>query len=456
VADVVLAWLRGVWAGRIGIVDHDTVSRSNLHRQVLHGEATIGWLKVDSAKAALQRYPFPLAYAEVERADACPLQRLNPHVRVTTHDEALSPSNALALLQPYSLILDCTDRPLTRYLISDACVLSGKPLVSGAALGFNGQLAVYNWGPDSPCYRCVWPRVAKQPAGKGTCEEEGVLGPVTGVIGTLMALEAVKIIAGLARTSAAVEPDPSRPALIAGPPRAPLTTEAEPTPPGLLIFSALSPASPFRTFKLRRRQPHCRSCGSPPADSTLSGKIVDLEREDYNAFCGGPEVDQDRSGLEDDGTGLARISATVRLRFRPRPIRPYTAYWPVPSIRSQDLASRLASADALPNFIDVRTAEQFSIISIPGSRSRSPFSLSQEHINADPLAHRSLGRQMSPLPTFSPSLSTTSPPPPAEPRTLSSSVDAATTRKTRRAPWPRLRDRLTRNGRSQLSTSGAG
>lgn len=127
--------------------------------------------------------------------------RLNPHVEITTYAEALSPPNALQILREYSLVLDCTDRPLTRYLISDACVLAGKPLVSGAALGFNGQLAVYNWGAESPCYRCVWPRVAKQPAGKGTCEEEGVLGPVTGVIGTLMALEAIKIVTGLARGS---------------------------------------------------------------------------------------------------------------------------------------------------------------------------------------------------------------------------------------------------------------
>lgn len=208
-------------------------------------------------------------------------------------------------------MLDCTDRPLTRYLVSDACVLAAKPLVSGAALGFNGQLAVYNWGGDSPCYRCVWPRVAKQPAGKGTCEEEGVLGPVTGVVGTLMALEAVKMLTGLARacrlprTSSAgalLHPDP--PCRVA---------EPEPTPPGLLIFSALSPAAPFRTFKLRRCQPLCRSCGAPAADSPLGGKIVDLEREDYETFCGGPDVDRDASGLDGVGLGLGRIGVQVRV-----------------------------------------------------------------------------------------------------------------------------------------------
>jgi adenylyltransferase/sulfurtransferase len=122
---------------------------------------------------------------------------MNHHLDITTHPIALSSSTALSLISSYDFILDCTDTPLTRYLISDACVLANKPLVSGAALGFNGQLAVYNNGQESPCYRCVWPRVARGKARAGTCEEEGVVGGVTGVIGTLMALEAVKMISGL-------------------------------------------------------------------------------------------------------------------------------------------------------------------------------------------------------------------------------------------------------------------
>lgn len=103
----------------------------------------------------------------------------------------------MGLFKSFDLILDCTDRPLTRYLISDAAVHSSRPLISGAALGFNGQIAIYNWGEDGPCYRCVWPRVSKGKAGGGSCEEEGVMGGVTGVVGTLMALEAVKLLTGL-------------------------------------------------------------------------------------------------------------------------------------------------------------------------------------------------------------------------------------------------------------------
>jgi adenylyltransferase/sulfurtransferase len=111
-------------------------------------------------------------------------------------NNALTPDNAIELLSPYDIILDCTDNAPTRYLLSDTAVVLGKPLVSGAAQKFEGQLCTYNLGPEGPCYRCLFP---VPPARElvGTCEETGILGAVTGVIGNMQALEAIKIIAGL-------------------------------------------------------------------------------------------------------------------------------------------------------------------------------------------------------------------------------------------------------------------
>lgn len=108
----------------------------------------------------------------------------------------LNVSNALSLLQPYDIILDCTDNAPTRYLLSDTAVRLGKPLVSGAAQRYEGQLCIYNLGKDGPCYRCIFP---KPPATEstGSCEETGILGAVTGVIGNMQALEAIKLITGL-------------------------------------------------------------------------------------------------------------------------------------------------------------------------------------------------------------------------------------------------------------------
>jgi adenylyltransferase/sulfurtransferase len=110
--------------------------------------------------------------------------------------EALSSSNAISLLSPYDIILDCTDNSPTRYLLSDTAVYLGKPLVSGAAQKYDGQLCIYNLGEDGPCYRCLFPKPPAQET-TGTCEETGILGVVTGVIGNMQALETIKIITGL-------------------------------------------------------------------------------------------------------------------------------------------------------------------------------------------------------------------------------------------------------------------
>ena len=122
--------------------------------------------------------------------------RINSNVKVNLYQEMVSPSNALGILKQYDIILDCTDNAPTRYLLSDATVLLGKPLVSGAAQRYDGQLCVYNLGEDGPCYRCLFPK-APEPEFAGSCQETGILGAVTGVIGNLQALEAIKLVTGL-------------------------------------------------------------------------------------------------------------------------------------------------------------------------------------------------------------------------------------------------------------------
>ncbi|KAG8904084.1 Urmylation protein, partial [Tulasnella sp. 403] len=171
-----IQYLSAAGVGTIGIVDNDVVELSNLQRQVLHCDATVGMQKTDSAKLAAER--------------------IQPNIRVVTHTCSLTKANAKDILSAYDIILDCTDNLPTRYLLSDTAVRLNKPLVSGAALKFDGQLCVYNLGPDGPCYRCIFPKPPPR-EGEGTCEEVGVLGAVTGVIGTLQALEAVKIITSI-------------------------------------------------------------------------------------------------------------------------------------------------------------------------------------------------------------------------------------------------------------------
>ena len=123
--------------------------------------------------------------------------RINTSIEIITHEYAITPENALSLLRSYDVILDCTDNAPTRYLLSDTCVVLNKPLVSGAAQKLEGQLCVYNLGPDGPCYRCLFP-TPPRPEFAGTCAELGILGAITGIIGNLQAMEAIKIIIGLA------------------------------------------------------------------------------------------------------------------------------------------------------------------------------------------------------------------------------------------------------------------
>lgn len=167
-------YLAAAGVGTIGLIDDDDVDVSNLQRQVIHATAAVGRPKVDSA-------------AEAIRA-------LNPDVEVVAHRTRLTASNALELLDGWDVVIDGTDNFPTRYLVNDATVMLGLPLVHGAVLGFNGQVGVFD-ARRGPCYRCLHP--APPPAGSvPSCAEAGVLGVLPGIIGTMQAAEALKLVIG--------------------------------------------------------------------------------------------------------------------------------------------------------------------------------------------------------------------------------------------------------------------
>lgn len=224
----VATYLAAAGVGRIGLVDFDTVEVSNLHRQPLYTLADAGRLKVDVA---------------AER-----LAALNPHVAVEVHPVRLGASNAAALVARYDVVADGTDTFETRYLVNDACVLAGRPNAYASVGQFSGQAAVFAAAlPDGrrgPCYRCVFPE--PPPAGAvPSCAEGGVLGVLPGLLGTIQAAEALKLILGVGQS-------------LSG---------------RLLVFDAL--ATKFRTLKLRK-DPGCRVCSKKPED---------IELIDYEAFC---------------------------------------------------------------------------------------------------------------------------------------------------------------------------
>ncbi len=175
-----LLYLTAAGVGTLGIVDHDRVSVSNLHRQVLYSEADIGQWKAEKAQQRL------LAQ--------------NPELTCIVHNERLHTGNVFDLLQPYDLVIDGTDNFDTRYLLNDACVLVGKPLIFGAIARFEGQVAVFNLrlpdGGRSANYRDLFPE-PPTPGSVPNCAEAGVIGVLPGIIGTLQATEAIKMITGI-------------------------------------------------------------------------------------------------------------------------------------------------------------------------------------------------------------------------------------------------------------------
>ena len=176
-------YLAAAGVGTIGLIDDDVVELSNLQRQIAHSMASLGQPKADSAAAAARA--------------------INPQTTVQVHRTRLTPDNALELIAGYDIVCDGTDNFPTRFLVADACVLARRTLVSAAVLRFDGQLSVFkpHAGPDCPCYRCLYP--SPPPDGLvPSCGEAGVLGAVTGVMGTLQATEVLKEIVGVGQSLA--------------------------------------------------------------------------------------------------------------------------------------------------------------------------------------------------------------------------------------------------------------
>ena len=233
-------YLAAAGVGTLGLVDFDVVDRSNLQRQILHGTAAIGTPKIYSARARLRD--------------------VNPHVQVETFGQKLTSGNALEILRQFDIVVDGSDNFPTRYLVNDACVLLGKPDVYGSVFRFDGQVSVF-YAKEGPCYRCLYAE-PPPPDLVPSCADGGVLGVLPGIIGSLQALEAIKLIVGFGES------------LIGR----------------LVLFDGRR--MQFRELALQK-DPDCPVCGEHPSVTELI---------DYEAFC----------GVGDGGSGMgegAEISA---------------------------------------------------------------------------------------------------------------------------------------------------
>ena len=238
-------YLTAAGVGRIGIVEFDVVDRTNLQRQILYGESTVGVPKLDAAAERL--------------AD------LNPHVQIDRIPQQLSSQNALSIFRDYDVVADGTDNFPTRYLVNDACVLTGKPNVYGSIFRFEGQVSVFNHD-GGPCYRCLYPE-PPPPGLVPSCAEGGVFGVLPGIVGAMQANEVIKLLLGVGDVASG----------------------------RYLLFDALKLS--FRELRLRRN-PDCPVCGESPTVTELI---------DYEQFCGIPSGGAEEEGVpEIDVHELAR------------------------------------------------------------------------------------------------------------------------------------------------------
>jgi len=242
-------YLAAAGVGALGIVDFDLVDRSNLQRQILHGTSDIGTPKTDSAQARLHD--------------------INPHVQVEAFGQQLTSANALEILSTFDIVVDGSDNFPTRYLVNDACVLLGKPDIYGSVFRFDGQVSVF-FAKQGPCYRCLYAE-PPPPDLVPSCAEGGVLGVLPGIIGSLQALEAIKLIVGF----------------------------GQPLIGRLLLFDGRR--MQFRELALEK-DPACPVCGEHPTVTRLI---------DYEAFCGV------RAGEGSTGAGV-EITARDLQRERSR------------------------------------------------------------------------------------------------------------------------------------------
>jgi adenylyltransferase/sulfurtransferase len=240
-------YLAAAGVGTLGVVDFDVVDASNLQRQIVHGTKDVGRPKIESARDRLSD--------------------INPNVRIDTYETRLTSENALELFRDYDIVVDGTDNFPTRYLVNDACVLTGKPNVYGSIFRFEGQASVF-WAARGACYRCLYPE-PPPPGLVPSCAEGGVLGVLPGIVGAIQANETIKLILG----------------------------GGEPLINRLLLFDAWKLR--FRELKLRK-DPACPVCGENPTVRELI---------DYEEFCGlRPTAAQANTATEE--TRMEEITAT--------------------------------------------------------------------------------------------------------------------------------------------------
>lgn len=276
-------YLAAAGVGTLGIVDFDVVDVTNLQRQLLHGTRDVGRPKLDSARDRIND--------------------INPHVHVETYPVRLTSENALEIVRDYDIVIDGTDNFPTRYLVNDACVLLDKPNVYGSIFRFEGQASVFATR-DGPCYRCLF-REPPPPGLVPSCAEGGVLGVLPGLVGTIQATEAIKLLLGT----------------------------GEPLIGRLLLVDALTMR--FRTVNVRKN-PDCPACGTRSLRELI----------DYEAFCGLAPT-----GAEGVASGDSPVWADDL----------------VPEITPAALARQMAAGDAL-ELIDVREPHEWQIARLPGAR----------------------------------------------------------------------------------------
>jgi adenylyltransferase/sulfurtransferase len=298
-------YLAAAGIGRIGLVDYDVVDESNLQRQIIHGQNTVGVLKVESAK---QR-----------------MLDINPHLQVDIYNVPLMSDNALEIIAPYDVIIDGTDNFPTRYLVNDACVKLGKPNVYGSILRFEGQLSVF-YAKEGPCYRCMFPE-PPPPGLVPNCAEAGVLGVLPGVIGTMQATEGIKLITGM----------------------------GDPMIGRMLLYDALEMS--FTTIKIRKN-PNCPVCGIP-ADQ--------VELIDYEQFCGVPAHDHSTFSVNESAAAAANsTSASTSSTNGIEDSLNGHVDLPVPQITATQLKQRIDAGEDL-YLLDVRNPPEWQIAWLEGS-----------------------------------------------------------------------------------------
>ncbi|MCA8915496.1 MAG: molybdopterin-synthase adenylyltransferase MoeB [Planctomycetes bacterium] len=272
-------YLAAAGVGTLGIMDFDVVDVSNLQRQIIHGQASVGERKVVSA--------------------ANRIKDINPHVNVRIHETAISSANAREIIREYDVVADGTDNFPTRYLVNDACVLEGKVNVYASIFRFDGQATVFGL-KDGPCYRCLYPD-PPPPGMVPSCAEGGVLGVLPGIMGTLQALEVIKVLTGI----------------------------GDPLKGRLMVFDALT--FKFRELKIRK-DPKCPICGE---NRTIHELI------DYNQFCGIPNEEAQKAIDAQKATEMADDEITPA-----------------------QLKARLDKGDK-PFLVDVRNANELDICKLP-------------------------------------------------------------------------------------------